>query len=97
MSKRFLLVRLAVLGPLAIAFTAMVFAGLEAEERTSDREWRNALYERRARDQMREARKRTAPARPPAPADTTARHNQVGAPGTLSTPGGTETTPRTPT
>ena len=62
---------LAVLGPLAIAFTAMVFAGREADERTIDREWRNAFYERRARDQMREARKRTVPARPPAPADTT--------------------------
>ena len=62
---------LAVLGPLAIAFTAMVFAGREAEERTVEREWRNAFYERRARDQVRTLRKRTAPAPTPAPVDTT--------------------------
>ena len=62
---------LAVLGPLAIAFTAMVFAGREAEERTVEREWRNAFYERRARDQARTLRKRTAPAPTPVPVDTT--------------------------
>ena len=64
---------IAVLGPLAIAFTAMLFAAREAEERTIDREWRNEFYARRARNQMREVRERTAPARPPAPADTTGR------------------------
>jgi hypothetical protein len=63
----------AVLGPLAIAFTAMVFAGREAEERTVDREWRNAFYERRARNQTREVRKRSVPVGPPAPADTSGR------------------------
>jgi len=64
---------LAVLGPLVIALTTMVFASREAEERTIDREWRNEFYARRARDQMREVRKRTPPARPPAPDDTTGR------------------------
>jgi hypothetical protein len=61
---------LAVLGPLAIAFTAMVFAGREAEERTADREWRNAYYERRARHEMRARRRPTAPSPARAPVDT---------------------------
>ena len=62
---------LAVLGPLAIAFMAMVFAGREAEERTTDREWRDAFYQRRARHEMRARRRPTAPAPAPAPVDTT--------------------------
>jgi hypothetical protein len=48
---------LAVLGPLAIAITAMLFAAREAEERTAEREWRNTFYERRARQQARSQRK----------------------------------------
>jgi len=62
---------LAVLGPLAIAFTAMVFAGREAEERTVDREWRDAFYQRRARHEMRARQRPTAPGPTPAPVDTT--------------------------
>ena len=62
---------LAVLGPLAIAFTAMVFAGREAEERTAERDWRNAFYVRRARHEMRERPRPAAPAPTPAPLDTT--------------------------
>jgi len=62
---------LAVLGPLAIAFTAMTFAAREADERTADREWRSALYERRARREMRARRKPTVPVATPAPVDTT--------------------------
>ena len=61
---------LAVLGPLAIAFTAMVFAGREAEERTIDRDWRNTFYQRRARNEARR-RNLTAPAKTPPPVDTT--------------------------
>ncbi len=61
---------LAVLGPLAIALTAMVFAGREAEARTAEREWRNAFYERRARQQARSLRKADARAPAPAPLDT---------------------------
>lgn len=58
---------LAVLGPLVIAITAMIFAAREAEERTVEREWRNTLYERRARQQTRLQRKPApgAPARGP--------------------------------
>ena len=61
---------LAVLGPLAIAFTTVVFAGREAEERTVDREWRTTFYARRAKN---EARRRhlAAPAKTRAPVDTT--------------------------
>ena len=61
---------IAVLGPLVIAITAMVFAAREAEERTVDREWRNALYERRARQQARSQRKPAAAAPAPVPPDT---------------------------
>jgi hypothetical protein len=61
---------LSVLGPLAIALTAMVFAGREAEERTVDREWRNTFYERRLRNEVRR-RKPTTPVAAPAPVDTT--------------------------
>ena len=60
---------LAVLGPVAIALTAMVFAGREAEERTLDREWRNTFYERRMRNDVRR-RKLTPPARTSGPVDT---------------------------
>ena len=56
---------LAVLGPLVIALTAMLFAGGEALERTRDREWRDAFYQRRARMQARRARDDAA-TRPPA-------------------------------
>jgi len=61
---------LAVLGPLAIAFTALVFAGREAEERTVDREWRNTFNERRARNEVLR-RKLAAPAKTRPPVDTT--------------------------
>jgi len=44
---------IAVLGPLAIAITAMVFAASEARERTAEREWRDSIYRRRARHEMR--------------------------------------------
>jgi len=62
---------LAVLGPLAIAFTALVIAGTEAGERTVEREWRDAFYQRRARDQARMVRRRTAPVPTASPVDTT--------------------------
>jgi len=62
---------LAVLGPLAIAFTALVIAGTEAGERTVEREWRDAFYQRRARDQARMVRRRTAPVPAASPVDTT--------------------------
>ena len=55
---------LAVLGPLVIALTATLFAGSEALERTKEREWRDALYQRRARIQARRARDDAA-TRPP--------------------------------
>jgi len=61
---------LAVLGPLAIAFTALVFAGREADERTVDREWRNTFNERRARNEVLR-RKLAAPAKTRPPVDTT--------------------------
>jgi hypothetical protein len=40
---------IAVLGPLAIAVTAMIVAGTEARERTAERDWRMRYYARRAR------------------------------------------------
>jgi hypothetical protein len=61
---------LAVLGPLVIAFTALAFAGREAEERTVDREWRSTFYERRARNEVRR-RKLAAPEKTTPPVDTT--------------------------
>lgn len=68
---------LAVLGPLVIALTAMLFAGSEAAERTREREWRDAFYRRRAHDQARRVRADAAaraatraPVAPPA-GDTT--------------------------
>jgi hypothetical protein len=47
---------IAVLGPLAIALTAMLFAMGEARERTADRYWRTAYYARRWRREI-QARK----------------------------------------
>jgi hypothetical protein len=44
---------IAVLGPLAIALTAMLFAASEARERTAEQDWRNAFYNRRATHEMR--------------------------------------------
>jgi hypothetical protein len=61
----------AVLGPLVVALTALVIAGTEVEERTVEREWRARFDQRRARDQARMVRKRTAPAPTAAPVDTT--------------------------
>jgi hypothetical protein len=46
---------IAVLGPLAIALTAMLFAVGEARERTAEQDWRNAYYNRRAK-QIEQAR-----------------------------------------
>ena len=40
---------IAVLGPLAISVTAMLFAMGEARERTADRDWRRAYYARHSR------------------------------------------------
>ena len=51
---------IAVLGPLAIALTAMLFAAGEARERTTERDWRNTYYNRRAK-----AAERTQPPPPP--------------------------------
>jgi hypothetical protein len=51
---------IAVLGPLAIAVTAMMFAAAEAKDRTAEREWRDSFYRRRASRDV-EARKRAAP------------------------------------
>jgi hypothetical protein len=50
---------IAVLGPVAIAGTAMLFAFSDAGERTADREFREALYRRRA---ARESRRIPPPA-----------------------------------
>jgi len=44
---------IAVVGPLAIALTAMLFAAREAEERTVENEWRNAFYNSRAQRDLR--------------------------------------------
>ena len=44
---------IAVLGPLAIAVTAMLFAGREARERTADRDWRTRYYARHSRNRER--------------------------------------------
>ena len=44
---------IAVLGPLAIAVTAMIFAGTEARERTAERDWRMRYYARRAHREAR--------------------------------------------
>ena len=61
---------IAVLGPLAIALTAMLFAMGEARERTADRHWRTAYYARRSRREI-QARKavegrRASAEKPPA-------------------------------
>jgi len=64
---------LAVLGPVAIALTAMAFAGREAEERTVEQEWRNTYYARRARQEMRVRRRSEASVPVPAPADSAGR------------------------
>jgi hypothetical protein len=61
---------LAVLGPLVIALTALLFAGSEAAERTRDREWRDAFYQRRARDEARRVRSDAAARTPRSPGDT---------------------------
>jgi hypothetical protein len=64
---------LAVIGPLVIALTVMLFAGSEALERTREREWRDAFYQRRARAQSRARPKDDAATRAPAvrpPGDT---------------------------
>jgi MFS family permease len=53
---------IAVLGPTAIAVTAMVFAVGEAKDRTAEREWRDSLYRRRAKHQI-EVQKRAATSR----------------------------------
>ena len=47
---------IAVLGPLAIALTAMLFAMGEARERTAERVWQTAYYARRSRQEI-QARK----------------------------------------
>jgi hypothetical protein len=57
---------LAVLGPLLIALTAMVFAGSEALERTREREWRDAFYQRRAARMQARRPRDDAATRPPA-------------------------------
>jgi len=68
---------LAVLGPLVIALTAMLFASSEALERTREREWRDAFYQRRARAQSRARPKGDSAARAPA---ARASGDTVGAP-----------------
>jgi len=45
---------IAVLGPLAIAVTAMLFAGAEARERTAQRDWMMRYYAHRSRRETRE-------------------------------------------
>ena len=50
---------IAVLGPMAIAVTAMLFAAGEAKDRTAEREWRDSLYRRRAKHQI-DVQKRAA-------------------------------------
>jgi hypothetical protein len=65
---------LAVLGPVVIALVAMLFAGSEALERTREREWRDAFYQRRARTQARQRPNGDSAPRasvPQAPGDTT--------------------------
>ena len=56
----------AVLGPLAIAITTLLFATGRARQETADRDWRNTYYERRARRDTRAQRQaeraRVAPA-----------------------------------
>jgi len=78
---------IAVLGPLAIAVTAMIFAVGEAKERAAEQDWQASLYRRRARNEV----LMNARARPVAPSGAP----ETGA-GTLPNRGVTETTPRTP-
>ena len=61
---------IAVLGPLAIAITAMMFAASEARERTAEREWRDSIYRRRARHEMRAPNRRPSAVVAPGPRDT---------------------------
>ena len=56
---------IAVLGPLAIAVTAMGFAVGEAEQRTAEREWRTEYYGRRVRRQTQPPAQPAVPALPP--------------------------------
>jgi hypothetical protein len=53
---------LAVLGPLFIAIVVVGFAGVEAKERTQERDWRTAYYQRRSRNQLKVARRAKAAA-----------------------------------
>ena len=77
---------IAVLGPLAIAVTAMVFAVGEAKERAAEQEWQASLYRQRAKHEVL-TNSRARPAVPGGAAATGA--------GTLPNRGVTETTPRT--
>jgi hypothetical protein len=52
---------IAVLGPVAIAVTAMLFSVSEANDRTAERDWRDSLYRRRAKHQI-EVQKRASAA-----------------------------------
>jgi hypothetical protein len=61
---------IAVLGPLAIALTAMLFAMGEARERTEEQDWRNAFYNRRARREIQAQQAAERARRAPPPADT---------------------------
>jgi hypothetical protein len=55
-----------VLGPLAIAGTAMLFAASEAEVRTAERDWQTSFYQRRMKNQMRAQKARADSSRAPA-------------------------------
>ena len=58
---------IAVLGPLAIALTALAFAGTEARARTAEQDWRNSIYRARARHQPPPGKRPPPPAVVPAP------------------------------
>ena len=65
---------IAVLGPVAIAITAMVFSVSDAREATVQRDWRVSFYRQRGRNQQRAEKRAATAVIPPVrtPADTAA-------------------------
>ena len=58
---------IAVLGPLAISITAMLFAAGEARARTAEQDWRSSIYRQRARHDVRAGKRPSSAPGAPAP------------------------------